>query len=330
MHLVLGVDGGGTNTVAVIGDVTGKVLGLGVSGPSNYQNVGLPAAINSVKVAMEGATKTAGVGQRNITHGVFGVAGADFPEDFHLLSRGIREIFQGSSFSVLNDVWAGFRAGTSAKSGGVAALGTGANFGVLDLGGRHITGRGLGYEWGGLSGAEGLVRAALHFAFRSADKTGPETTLEGAVLQGFGCESFDELSLCMYKSPDLSGLVRKAASFVVPALFDHAQKGDAVCQDILTDAGSCAGSIMGSMLRSRGFENIPCDVIMVGGVFTGPTYPLLRTAFRLSCRKQVPWANFVICKVPPALGAFLLALDEVGIETGGEVRERAVATLGDV
>jgi len=41
MRVVAGVDGGGTRTRAALVDESGRVLGLGEAGPSNYGDVGL-------------------------------------------------------------------------------------------------------------------------------------------------------------------------------------------------------------------------------------------------------------------------------------------------
>ena len=44
----LGIDGGGTKTLAAICDVDGRVLGSGLGGPSNIDDVGLEAATASI------------------------------------------------------------------------------------------------------------------------------------------------------------------------------------------------------------------------------------------------------------------------------------------
>jgi len=54
MKIVVGVDGGGTNTNALAIDVdTGKIIGASSSGPSNYHNIGIDKAIENVKSACE-------------------------------------------------------------------------------------------------------------------------------------------------------------------------------------------------------------------------------------------------------------------------------------
>ncbi|NES88733.1 BadF/BadG/BcrA/BcrD ATPase family protein, partial [Okeania sp. SIO2B9] len=49
---VLGIDGGGTKTEAVLIDENYQILGSGKSGPSNYQSVGIEVAKNSIQTAI--------------------------------------------------------------------------------------------------------------------------------------------------------------------------------------------------------------------------------------------------------------------------------------
>ena len=54
--LVIGIDGGATNTVALLAEAaTGRVLGRGAGGPSNIQAVGETAALRELNAAVAGA-----------------------------------------------------------------------------------------------------------------------------------------------------------------------------------------------------------------------------------------------------------------------------------
>ena len=64
MTVVLGVDGGGTSTNALIADDRGDLRGFGVSGPSNWEDIGFEAAISSVGIAVREAVAMAGAQRR--------------------------------------------------------------------------------------------------------------------------------------------------------------------------------------------------------------------------------------------------------------------------
>jgi N-acetylmuramic acid 6-phosphate etherase len=58
--LVLGIDGGGTGTVALLADLAGRAVGRGESGPSNIQAVGADAALAALDAAAAAAFPAAG------------------------------------------------------------------------------------------------------------------------------------------------------------------------------------------------------------------------------------------------------------------------------
>ena len=60
MTLVLGIDGGGTKTHAVIADADGAVRGFATSGPANWEVVGLRGAGESLREATRRALQAAG------------------------------------------------------------------------------------------------------------------------------------------------------------------------------------------------------------------------------------------------------------------------------
>ena len=193
MRYALGVDGGATKTLAVVGDESGCVLGVGLGGPTNYQITGLEKAMENLAGAVGAALSMAGLSVKSVSHAVFGLAGADFPIDFENFNKGsplsTRARFPGDKRHLGR-----FRAGTEASFGGVVISGSGANYAAAAPDGRRITGKGMGYEWGSAGGAGLLIGDALHYAFRSHDGTGPKTGLEEAILSLLGFPGHDDLS----------------------------------------------------------------------------------------------------------------------------------------
>lgn len=61
MKLFAGYDGGGTKTACVLTDETGRILGTGIGGPSNYLYCGREVAAQSVRTATEQAFAKAGL-----------------------------------------------------------------------------------------------------------------------------------------------------------------------------------------------------------------------------------------------------------------------------
>lgn len=330
MKYFLGVDGGATKTMACVGEETGVVAGVGLGGPSNYQLAGIDFAMRSVAEAVNRALDAAKLSLRDLSGAVFALAGADFPVDFETFGHGIEKTFPGLRFQIVNDVWAAFRAGTPDDVGGVVVCGTGANFGAAGPGGKRLTGRGMGYEWGLRGGAGDLIREAMHHAFRSHDGTGPKTELEERVLALLEFPSYDALSLFMYEHRAELGAMYVKAAAIVPCIFELASQGDAVCQKILMESGMSMGEIIGGMMERLGMRSMRVDVVTAGSVFVKAENPLMSDYFKTTVHRYVPLATFRVPDVEPAGGAFLLALEEAGIPTGDDVRDRTVETFPQV
>jgi N-acetylglucosamine kinase-like BadF-type ATPase len=71
---VLGVDGGGRKTYAVVVDAFGTLLGAGQRGPSNWEMAGVDVARDAITEAADGALADAGIARGAIDASVFGLA----------------------------------------------------------------------------------------------------------------------------------------------------------------------------------------------------------------------------------------------------------------
>ena len=330
MRYALGVDGGATKTMAVVGDETGRVLGVGLGGPTNYQITGIDTAMGHVGDAVSAALTTTGLQVSQISAAVFGMAGADFPVDYDALTGGITRLYPDLTLTLTNDTWVGFRAGTEKDFGGVVISGTGANFAAAGLDGERITGRGMGYEWGSEGGAGSLIRQVMHHAFRSHDGTGPKTALEEAVLSLLDFPTYNDLSLYMYKVHGEFGHMYMKVAQLVPALFGLAFKGDKVSQDILTGTGTVMGEIIGGMMQRLGLQEVPVDVVLVGSIFTKGVCPLMVSSMRTACQRLIPLANLRPVEIEPAAGGFLMALESMGVDVKGAVRQAVKETFPEL
>ncbi|MCI0358960.1 MAG: hypothetical protein L0211_10815, partial [Planctomycetaceae bacterium] len=78
--LVIGVDGGGTKTVAwlapLVDDGTDQVLGRGISGPGNPRACGFDVAKANIDAAIAAAFKEAGQPRTTVARACFALAGA--------------------------------------------------------------------------------------------------------------------------------------------------------------------------------------------------------------------------------------------------------------
>src|SRR5690349_883534 len=85
--LLLGIDGGGTSTVTLLGSLESQVLGRGLAGPSNAKAVGEADARAALERSIATAFDAAGLAPRKAAVACLGLAGFDRPEDKRLLSE---------------------------------------------------------------------------------------------------------------------------------------------------------------------------------------------------------------------------------------------------
>ena len=112
----------------------------------------------------------------------------------------------------------------------------------------------------------------------------------------------------------------------MPALFQLAFQGDSVAQNILVDTGRVMGEIIGGLVSNLGMGASPVDIVLVGSVFTKGVCPLMISSMKTACERKVPLAEFRLVEMEPAGGAFLMALESMGIE-GPDIRQRVIETL---
>jgi len=336
MAYFLGVDGGATKTLAVVGDATGRILGTGRAGPSNHQIVGLDVAMFSVGAAIRKALAEAGVAAPApglapgavAERAVFGLAGADFPVDFERLSgaEGCAQLMGGQPFRVVNDCWIALRGGTKRGYGVVAINGTGANTAGRNSRGEQKILRGMGYEFGNRGGGADVIKEALHWAFRAEEGTGPATSLVDEVPKAVGLASMAAVAEAMY-----GGQASPAMAMpIVPLVFRLANAGDRVCQDILVRLGDAMGAAAGGVARGLGMGDEEFDVVLAGSVWLGES-PLMRDQFTLALHREAPRAHPVMPLFSPAVGAYLMALEDARGEAAvtEEVYANLAATAGE-
>ena len=183
-ELVLGVDGGGTKTRAVIMDSRGRVVGEGAAGPSNPLRVGISNAAAAIREAVDKACVMAGVQRSDLVAAEIGLAGVRRGD----LRLRMREALSGLAIDVLEvvtDADIALYGATDGEPGIVIIAGTGSICCGTNARGRHECAGG----WGPLAGDEGsgswIARRALRAIGCASDGRGPDTELatSARVLQ---------------------------------------------------------------------------------------------------------------------------------------------------
>ncbi len=259
---VVGVDGGGSKTHAVIVDANERTMGEGTSGPSNPLRVGIARAAAAVREAIDKACEAAQVRREDILAAQVGLAGARRTE----LRERVREALGNLGIvdlEVVADADIALYGATNGEPGVVVIAGTGSVCcGVNARGKRNCAG-----GWGPVAGDEGggawIARRALRAIAHASDGRGPKTSLMTAACAYFHVTSPEDLSTAIY-APTMTN--ERLAGFGKQVI-DAAKANDPVAREIVAEAGRELGLAVAAVIRNLKLEPERFQVAYVGGVF---------------------------------------------------------------
>lgn len=314
MQYIVGVDGGGTKTRAVLADATGKVVGKGLGGPSNYQTIGLEKAcdaiVTAVGDAMESAEKTSKVQRSSLEQGlivVLGLAGADRPQDKECFTRKIRARSpRAITYLIIeNDARIALAGATANQPGVVSIAGTGSIALGIDKHGRKARSGG----WGPILGDEGsgyaIGKAALMAILRQYDGRGKATTLTDKILTELDIDNPEKLIPLVYQGPLQRPEIASLARFVV----EEADNGDRVSEIIIETAADELVELIGAVIDSLNWLDTQIPVAGIGGLLQPGNLLWRKIAALLD--DLYPSARFISPRLSPALGAVLLGKEHL-------------------
>jgi len=305
-RVVLGVDGGGTQTRCCVSDLNRRVLGEGRAGPSNYRAVGRGEAGANLHKAVAAALQEAGCPPADVAAACFGLAGAGRPEDQQVV-RSLLPDLGGAPVRVVPDAHIALAGALAGRPGVIAIAGTGSvAFGVDALG---RTARAGG--WGWLLGDEGSgyhiglqgVRAALG----AADGTGPATRIQQLLCEAWGLTRLEQAIGRVYDDP---AAARRAMADLAPIVMRAASEGDTVAGGILEQAGRELAALVVAVFATLGSAAAASPLFSgIGGVLTA--CEPLRESLRAAVTIQVPTAHYLTPQEGPAEGAIRMALQMI-------------------
>lgn len=315
MDLYLGIDGGGTKTRAVLVDSQGKLVGQGMAGPSNYNNVGIEAAIQSVSEASLKAAEMAGMNNAVPQTAFLGLAGIKSREDIAQVTAAAerRGIAPAGKISVANDLHNALAGGLMGGPGIALIAGTGTNCLGQDASGKTAMCGGWGWILDDEGGGMGIALAAFRAVARAADGRAPTTNLMAPLLQFLDITDPSEIPSRIYG--DQLG-PEQIAGFA-PVVERCAEEGDSTSQRILLEGADSLAQLVAGASRKLDFPSGPEVVILGSCGSLGAFYPpLIKAAILKACNG----ARIVEPRGTTVQGAALNALRIAGFANAGNGR----------
>lgn len=314
---VLGIDGGGTKTQAVIIDDSGHLCGTGLGGPSNYDDVGVETTQASIKQAVDAARQMADLPQTPLAAAFLGMAGVVSPTDRAI----IQEIAQNldlalpKTLGVDHDCRIALAGGLSGRPGLVQIAGTGSSTFGLNAAGEGWRSGG----WGQLISDEGssywLGVQAMRTAVSAFDGRIDHTALLEKVQAHLGLAHINDIMHRIY----LTGLARAEVAGLAPLVIEAARAGDDAALGLINQGTQELAECVFAVARRLGFTGGPCELAMVGGLFRAGD--IFVRPFKNAVLGKLPHCRVIPAELPPVLGACVLSLQMLDIAIDEDVTQ---------
>lgn len=313
MNYYLGVDGGGSKTLAVVADEKGRIVGRGISGCGNHQ-LGAALAQQSIRQAVDKALARAGLEREDIAYASFGLAGADREADFRIL----RPMIGAMGFKkhhIVCDTVIAMRAGTKQRDGVVLICGSGTNGYGVNAAGEEVQIGGFGYAFGDFGGGGDLAVEVFRTVVRSWEGREEPTSLTSLTLDELSFVSVEEM---FHRFLDEG---RRAPHTLAKLLFQAAPVDEAA-RKILERQGLELGKVASAVIHKLGMGNDAFDVVLAGSVLTRGEGDYVVPYIESQVTAAAPKCRLRILALEPAAGAVLLAMDESGAVPDSTVYEQ--------
>ncbi len=296
---VIGIDGGGTATRALVLDERGKELGRAEGGPALIDRPGSPIDIEAVAATVQRAAAAAGV-ELPAAALCAGFAGVGR----ELERRAVEEALTGrlaARARVITDAEAAHSDAFGDGPGLLVIAGTGSMaLGRAEDGREARTG-----GWGLLLGDEGsgydIGLSGLRAAARAADGRGKTTELLARLMAELGLARPEELIPWAARAP------KTAIAALAPTVCELAIAGDEVAAEIVAAAVASLAAHVDALLARLGPWSSPPSLAFAGGLLA-PGRPLRGAVLAAAGECECVALDKT---VDPARGAARLALHEL-------------------
>ncbi len=301
-NLILGIDGGGTHTIALLSDGT-NILGRGESGPSNLQAVGLARTFDALDRAIAQAFVAAGRPRTTVGSVCLGLAGADRPQEKALIHDWVLKHRVADWCEVTNDGTLLLAAGTPNGWGVAVVAGTGSIAVARAPDGRMTRAGGWGFILGDEGSGYAIAVAGLNAATKAADSRGPATQLVGRLLAAMELTKASEFIPAIYRG----GRDRTQLAALAPVVLGAARDEDATAQHIVREQARELAHMIVAAAQTLSLDLTNLPLAMTGGTLLGSEYYRETVMLALADRDVIPQPVSMINE--PALGAIRIAKD---------------------
>lgn len=291
---VVGIDAGGTKTVGLKADETGRIVARARAGGANLQTHGEL----EVEKVFDNVLEDLGTGDVGAL--CLGIAGVDRPRDENIIRNILRRLGHRETARVVNDAVIALTAGAPDGIGVVLLAGTGSIAFGQSASGASARSGGYGFLLADEGSGYWFGHQALRAATRAADGRGPATLLQDTIFDSLGVKTVGELVPLVY----VKGLPKHRIAALAPFVQRAADAGDALSKELIAQGAAELLQAARSVTRQLELPASGWPLLLAGGAFhacPGMVEIITRDV-------DIPGARATRLTAEPAQGAVTLAL----------------------
>lgn len=307
MTYLIGIDGGGTSTKAVVTTLKGEVIARAVSGPSNILKVGeegLKKAILEILMTLEEQHQ---IDPDKIEHWVLGLAGAGRENEKERAGNAVKSLGISKEITIESDAYIGILGAFMGNPGIIFISGTGSICFGLDEKGSLFRSGGWGYLLGDEGSGYYLGSQGVLAALKDFDGRGRKTLIRTELEKELSLDSIDQIIPLIYGS---NSTTTENMARLAPVVFRCLSAGDEIAGEIVDSACREIAVMIEAVAIKMNQAGAPLEVAYAGSVFKQKEVLVPRIIAELNDHHK--GVNFQKPSLEPALGAIVLALRKRG------------------
>jgi N-acetylglucosamine kinase-like BadF-type ATPase len=302
----IGIDGGGSKTLALLGDDTGKLYLMQQAESSNMKSKPWEKVKLLLVDLIEKTRILGGIAASDLAGIYLGLAGAERYEDKRRVIVAITGLCPQAKIIVQNDAIPALAAGTWGKAGLILIAGTGSIACFYDPYSQQYQRVG---GWGYIFGDEGsgfdLGKRAVTHVLRAFDGRGEATALTELILKWLRLQSPAELITFLYENTEM----RREIAALSTLVFTAARQKDRIAEQLIEQAIEDLCGLLIPICQKLN-PKLTLPLVLNGGIFQDEAF---RLQFIRKAKANLPLESINSANHPPILGSYILALQDSGI-----------------
>lgn len=301
MNYVIGIDGGGTKTKAILADEKANILAQLTEDASNYHVVGKKQTAKVLSTIFHRFNLSYGISVEKCRSICIGMAGLGRTDDKAVIQSLCSEMGISQNLILTHDAKIALIGGTIKNHGVILNSGTGSIAYGISPSGKEARAGG----WGHLLGDEGsgyyIAIRGLKAVIRTHDGRAEKTLLTELILDRLNFDSPDSLVRWIHSVDK-----RDIASLASP-VFRAASKGDSVAKEIIKKAADELTLTAKTVIEKLSLTQNEFEIVLSGGIFENQPDFVSTIQKRLKFIAKNAKIHLPIHE--PAFGAIILAIE---------------------